>query len=103
MNKYIHCVLYCISEYKIEPYEVQFIKNITNIADINQVPVMIVLTKSISEKKGKEFKNYLEKMNLNVVDIVPVLAKDYEIDDNYTKKAYGLDILLKSISKKLPK
>lgn len=102
INKQIHCILYCIKCCRIEPEEVQFIKNITNVTNINQVPVIIVITYSTSEKKSKDFKNSLENMNLNVVDIVPVLAKDEEIDDNYTKKAYGLNNLLKSISEKLP-
>lgn len=36
--------------------------------------------------------------NLDVVKVVPVLAEDYVIDDEYVAKAYGLDLLIRVMS-----
>ena len=40
--------------------------------------------------------------NLDVIQVVPVLAEDYEIDDDYIAKAYGLDVLIHVMSEALP-
>ena len=40
--------------------------------------------------------------NLDVVQIVPVLAEDYEIDDDYVAKSYGLDVLIHVMGEALP-
>ena len=44
----------------------------------------------------------IEKENLNVVQIVPVLAQDYEIDDEYVAKAYGTDTLIDIVHNVIP-
>ena len=105
ISKQIHCILYCINTAanKYEEKEIQFLKELTRVTNENQVPVIIVLTQSFSKKKAIDMKKELKKENLNVVDIIPVLAKDMEINDNYTVKAYGMDNLLKCLEAKLPK
>ena len=40
--------------------------------------------------------------NLDVVQVVPVLAEDYEIDDEYVAKSYGLDVLIHVMGEALP-
>ena len=69
---------------------------------MTQVPVIIVLTQSFSKKKAKEMRDMILSENLDVVQVVPVLAMDYEIDDEYIAKAFGLDTLIQVMSEVLP-
>lgn len=46
--------------------------------------------------------NTLLAENLDVVQIVPVLAEDYEIDDEYIAKSFGLDRLIQVMGEALP-
>lgn len=40
--------------------------------------------------------------NLDVIQVIPVLAEDYEIDEDYVAKSYGLDVLIKVMGEALP-
>lgn len=40
--------------------------------------------------------------NLDVIQVIPVLAEDYEIEDLGIAKAYGLDVLIKVMGEALP-
>ena len=40
--------------------------------------------------------------NLDVIQVIPVLADDYEIEDLGIAKAYGLDVLIKVMGEALP-
>lgn len=95
-NKCIHCIWYCINTVsdRIEDEEIEWIKEFTEENRETQVPIIIVLTKSFSKPKAREFKNYIDSLNLNVCAIVPVLALDYEIDEDYVAKAYGGEELI---------
>lgn len=91
-NLAIHCIWYCFSttSYRIEQSEIDFIKSFKSKFD---VPVIAVLTQSYSKKDATILKKELEKENLPIVNIIPVLTENFEIDDEYTAKAYGLDLL----------
>lgn len=95
-NKCIHCIWYCINTAsdRIEEDEIEWIKEFTEDNKEIQVPLIIVLTKSFSKKKAKEFKDYIDSLNLPVCAIVPVLALDYEIEEEYIAKAYGGEELI---------
>lgn len=60
------------------------------------------MTQAISQKKAKELRNVILDEYIDVVNVVPVLALDYEISDEYTAKAYGLDKLIQIMSQVLP-
>ena len=74
----------------------------SNSNKVTQVPIIIVLTQAFSKKKANELRQVLLNENLDVVQIVPVLAEDYEIDDEYIAKSYGLDVLIKVMGEALP-
>lgn len=40
--------------------------------------------------------------NLDVVQVIPVLAEDYEIDEAYVARSYGLDVLIHVMGEALP-
>ncbi len=104
INKAIHCIWYCINtaSNRIEPEEIEWLKELSKDNQITQVPIIIVMTQSFSKKKADELRKILLNENLDIVQVIPVLAEDYEIDDDYTAKAYGLDILIKVMGEALP-
>ena len=104
INQAIHCIWYCINtaSNRVEPEEIQWLKDFSEENRVTQVPVIIVLTQSFSKKKAAQLKNILLDENLDVVQVVPVLAIDYEIDDEYIVKAYGLDKLISVMTEALP-
>jgi len=100
----IHCIWYCINSTsnRIEDEEIEWLKAFAKENTLTQVPVIIVLTQSISRKQAEEMKRYIIERGTNVSQIVPVLAMDYPINDEITIKAYGLDTLLVIMSAVLP-
>lgn len=104
INKAIHCIWYCINtaSNRVEPEEIQWLRELSKENQITQVPIIIVLTQSFSKKNADALRKMLLEENLDVVQIVPVLAQDYEIDDEYVAKAYGLDALIHIMGQALP-
>ncbi|SEG29304.1 Uncharacterized conserved protein, DUF697 family [Eubacterium ruminantium] len=104
INEAIHCIWYCINtaSNRIETEEIKWLKELSQENKITQVPVIIVLTQSFSKKKAEDMRKMLLNENLDVAQIVPVLAEDYEIEDLGTVKSYGLDTLIKVMEEVLP-
>ncbi len=104
INETIHCIWYCINtaSNRVEPEEIEWLKAFAEENKLTQVPVIIVLTQSFSKKKAKEMRDMILDENLDIIQVVPVLAADYDIDDEYVAKAYGLDTLIKIMSEVLP-
>lgn len=104
VNKAIHCIWYCINtaSNRIEQEEIDWLKDFSKENHLTQVPVIIVLTQSFSKKKAQELRNMILDENIDVVQVVPVLAQDYEIDEEYVAKAFGLDVLIRIMSEVLP-
>lgn len=104
INKVIHCIWYCINtaSNRIESGEIEWLRELSKENQVTQVPIIVVLTQSFSKKKADELRTVLLNENLNVVQIVPVLAEDYEINDDYVAKSYGLDVLIKVMGATLP-
>ena len=95
IDEAIHCIWYCISapSSRFEPTERDILEKFLGETSKYDVPVIFVLTQSFSKSNARNLKAEIEKENLPVVNIVPVLAEDYPIDDEYIAKAYGLDRL----------
>lgn len=105
INDAIHCIWYCINvgaNRTFDETELQWLRTLTAENQKFKVPIFIVLTQAIPKKKAQEMKHLIEKENLDIVKVVPVLAKDMEFDDEYTAKAYGLDHLVDLMSEALP-
>ena len=104
INKAIHCIWYCINtaSNRVESEEIEWLKELSKDNQITQVPIIIVLTQSFSKKKADEMRKMLIDENLDVIQVIPVLAEDYEIDEDYVAKSYGLDVLIKVMGEALP-
>lgn len=104
INKAIHCIWYCINtaSNRVEPEEIEWIKELSKENQITEVPIIVVLTQSFSKKNAAALRKTLLEENLDVIQIIPVLAEDYEIDDEYVAKSYGLDVLIRVMGEALP-
>lgn len=104
ISQIIHCIWYCIStpSHRFEQAEIDFLKKFLEKTSDFNVPVIIVLTQSFSKIEAKTLKHEVEKENLAVVNVVPVLAEDYDIDEDYVAKAYGLDQLSEIMNSVIP-
>ena len=104
INKTIHCIWYCINaaSNRVEQEEIEWIKELSCDNQITQVPIIIVLTQSFSKKNAQALRKMLLDEKLDVVQIVPVLAQDYELGDDYVIKSYGLNELIHVMSQTLP-
>lgn len=97
-DQYIHAIWYCIntSSSRIEDEEIDWIRDLTNNINNLGVKVIIVLTQAINQKKVDALKSTIDNLNLDIVQIVSLLAEDYDIDFDdgiKTKKSYGCDVL----------
>ena len=54
INKAIHCIWYCINtaSNRIEPEEIEWLRELSMENQITQVPIIVVLTQSFSKKKS---------------------------------------------------
>ena len=104
INEAIHCIWYCINtaSNRVEPEEIQWLKELSKENQVTQVPIIIVLTQSFSKKNADALRKMLLEENLDVVQIVPVLAEDYEINEEYIAKSFGLDVLIQVMREALP-
>lgn len=105
INDAIHCIWYCINvggNRTFDDTEIAWLRELTESNKETQVPIIVVLTQSCPKSKAQEMKTLVEKENLDIVKVVPVLAQDIDFDDEYIAKAYGLDKLVDIMSESLP-
>lgn len=104
IHKATHCIWYCINtaSNRIEPEEIEWLRELSKENQITQVPVIVVLTQAFSKKKADEMKRMILQENLDVIQVIPVLAEDYEIEGLGIAKSYGLDVLIKVMGEALP-
>ena len=105
----LHSILYCISNgidsNRIGNEEIQLIGELNKLYGKNDI-LSIVFTQSLNnntEKRKNQLKNYLNKENIEIIDI---LAKDYTIElgnQNIKINSFGLDNLISSIKKNAKK
>ena len=105
INKAIHCIWYCINvggNRTFDDIEMQWLRSLTESNKATQVPIIVVLTQACPKKKAAEMKGLVEKENLDIVKVVPVLAQDMDFDEEYVARAYGLDRLIDIMGEALP-
>ena len=105
INDAIHCIWYCVNvggNRTFDESEINWLKEFTAENKVTQVPIVVVLTQAIPKKKAAEMKNHVEKENLDIVKVVPILAQDMDFDEEYIARAYGLDQLIDVMAEVLP-
>jgi len=113
VEKLIHMIWFCIdgTSKRINQDVLDYIKSVTN--DWKKVPVIVVFTKSYSrieideniEMARRAFAKYNHnhrRSPINIKGILPVVAKEYKIDDEMTVFPMGLDTLIQKTIELVP-
>ena len=104
INEAIHCIWYCINtaSNRIEPEEIEWLRELSNENKHTQVPIIVVLTQAFSRTNAEKMRQMILDENLDIIQVIPVLAADYEIEGLGVAKSYGLDNLIKVMGEALP-
>ena len=105
INNAIHCIWYCINvggNRTFDQTEINWLKELIEKNKVTKVPIIVVLTQACPKTKGKQMQTLVEKENLDIIKVIPVLAQDMDFDGEYVAKAYGLDQLVDMMSEALP-
>lgn len=105
INQAIHCIWYCVNvggNRTFDSSEIEWIKSLTKDNATARVPIIVVLTMAFPKSKAREMKALVEKENLDVAKVVPVLAQDIDFDGEWKAEAYGLDTLVRVMADVLP-
>lgn len=89
-NEEIHLVYYCINanSSRIEPLELDLIEKLST-----KIPVVVILTQSIGDQ-SKEFRQYIENLNLPIYGVVNVMAQELVISNEVSIMPFGLKKLI---------
>ena len=105
INNAIHCIWYCINvggNRTFDQTEINWLKELIEKNKVTKVPIIVVLIQACPKTKGKQMQTLVEKENLDIIKVIPVLAQDMDFDGEYVAKAYGLDQLVDIMSEALP-
>lgn len=105
INDAIHCIWYCVNvggNRTFDSSELAWLKDFTASNQKNKVPIIVVLTQGVPKSKAAEMKNLIEKENLSIAKVIPVLAQDMDFDEEYVARSYGLDNLIEIMTEVLP-
>jgi uncharacterized protein (DUF697 family)/predicted GTPase len=101
VKEHIHVVWYCINHeaHRFEDIEEDWIKTLY----LKEVPVILILTQAVSvdEEERSDFIFFLEKKNLPVSYVIPVLAESKRVG-RYPVESYGLKRLVEATFELLP-
>lgn len=112
VDKLIHMIWFCIdgTVKRIDHVVLEYIKSVTN--DWKNVPIIVVFTKSYSDveikdnvemaKEAISEYNIKHKKKLDVRDIIPVVAKTYQINSEISIPPKGLDVLINRTNELAP-
>jgi len=89
----IHVVWYCINHNsnRLEELETLWLKSLS---EQNNIPVILVVTQTLDTEGPSEFIAELERNNLPVRQIIPILAQPKRINSQFTVPQQGLDTLV---------
>ena len=85
INKFIHCIWYCIDTNVGQIFEPEM----QLISEFKNIPVIVVLTRSDNREKANIMMRKVENLQLKINYIVPILARKTNI-----KTSYGVDNLI---------
>lgn len=73
VNQHIHCIWYCINTAtnRIEPEEIEWLREFAKENAITKVPVIIVLTQSFSKKYAQQMRKTIQDEKLDIVRWFP--------------------------------
>ena len=96
VNQAIHCVWYC-AETRIDPVEIEWLKELSKESKSTKVPIVVVLTKCFEdgiEDRVKEMERILVRKKSSVTKVVPVFAQAIHLRGGSSIPPYGLEDLV---------
>lgn len=109
-KKYIHAIWYCIegTTQRIFNTNLRFLKTIAS--KWKDIPIIVVITKSYSKPETEEnirmvqecISKFKKGSELNIVGIIPVVAKSFPINDEVIVEPNGVDLLIEKTNEILP-
>lgn len=101
-EKLIHAIWFCIdgTVHRIDTEVLNYLRDISSVW--SGAPIIVVFTKSYSTEGIEEnnlmlrqvLADYRHKDKLNIMDVVPVVAKAYPISGEYIVQPLGVDLLV---------
>lgn len=79
-NNIIHCIWYCITDTRFEKSEIILLKKLKEVYNDNNIPIIVIYTKSIDVIMANKMLEYVKKLNIGV-STIKVMAKDDEDND----------------------
>ena len=97
-------ILYCVSctSHRFEDAEADFLTRVTDAVRAYKVPVIVVLTQAFSREDATRLRQEIDAMDLPVAGVVPILAEEYEFDEDLIVRPYGMDDLAGKMDEVLP-
>ncbi len=89
-DNYVHCIWYCMTGPRFEGVERESIETLSSIYDDNKLPIIVVYTKAIVPSQYKGIQEEIKQLYKNF-EFIPVIAKDFEIDDECDEDDEELD------------
>ena len=77
INETIHCIWYCInvaSNRTFDSSEIKWLEEFLRNENNRRVPIIVILTQGTPKNQALEMKALVEKENLDIAKVVPVLA-----------------------------
>jgi len=93
MNKFIHCIWYCVTGARLEKVERQAIEILKNLYNKSNIPIIIVYTQSQNLKLIEARKKNVQDNSL-ANDYISVLAREVELPNGSFLPSSGLSELL---------
>ena len=107
-EEYINMIWFCIDGTSPRLFDKTINDFIGAIKGWRTIPICVVITKSYSSKDTKEnvetVRKAIEKRHISsrVVDIIPVVALPYVIDEGVFKESFGIDKLIECTNNNMP-
>ena len=92
-NNIIHCIWYCISGNKFEKPELGLLKELKEVYEKKDIPIIVIYNKPIDDKMANEMLKYIENLKINASTITVRPYKDRDQSGEIIE-TYGRDELL---------
>ncbi len=108
ISQMIHCIWYCVGVpgHKFEESEASFLKRLREQTQYSNIPIIMVLTQAYNKKETIELKSKITEqypdLTAVISAIVSVLADDYNLNDEYVARAFGLKTLSENMNDAVP-
>ena len=94
-DNYIDCFWFCITGFKIPKIIFGIIEFLTK--KYSEIPLILIYTQTYDKDSVEMIVEYFKRIN---IDIIPVLAKEIYLLNDYIIKPFGIDDLLKKTIEK---